>query len=355
MIKINSFSKEWILTLRSSKNKIDPGLCEKMILALGLLELLALQKFDFVFRGGTSLILLIEEPQRFSIDIDINTEISKNDLENILNHIPGTIFSRFEEHVRKGNSIPKAHYKFFFQSVVNSREDYILLDVLFHKHSYPVTVQTPIRSFWIDTEEDIVNVNTPTLESILGDKLTAFAPNTTGVPYKASKSMEIIKQLFDIGRSFDLVNDFSIVRDSFLSVVSQEISFRENSFSYEDVLIDIIETSLMISYFPNSNTGNEEKTRELLSGLKSFSTFPIVYNYRVIEMIISAAKAAYLATKILKEHNTNLQQYNKRTDVESYVFPEKYKHLGKLKRANPEAYFYWMQVFEINSDFMSNL
>ena len=46
----------------------------------------------------------------------------------------------------------------------------------------------------------------PCLEDMLGDKLTAFAPNTTGIPYfkkQDSMSMEIIKQLYDIGNLFD--------------------------------------------------------------------------------------------------------------------------------------------------------
>ena len=44
------------------------------------------------------------------------------------------------------------------------------------------------------------------LDDILGDKLTAFAPNTTGIPYEKSglsRAMEIIKQLYDIGNLFE--------------------------------------------------------------------------------------------------------------------------------------------------------
>jgi len=40
------------------------------------------------------------------------------------------------------------------------------------------------------------------MEDLLGDKLTAFAPNSTGIPYykgEDSMSMGIIKQLYDIG------------------------------------------------------------------------------------------------------------------------------------------------------------
>ena len=98
MIKPNSYSRELILSKRTKKNKIDPTLCEKMIRALGLLEQLVLNKLDFVFKGGTSLILLIDNPQRFSIDIDINSEIDKNNLELTLNKVMNSgIFKRYED------------------------------------------------------------------------------------------------------------------------------------------------------------------------------------------------------------------------------------------------------------------
>ncbi len=50
-------------------------------------------------------------------------------------------------------------------------------------------------------------VNVPGKADMLGDKLTAFAPNTTGIRhFKGDKdcSMEIIKQLFDIASLFDV-------------------------------------------------------------------------------------------------------------------------------------------------------
>ena len=65
MIKENSYKSDWITKLRNKKKKIDPILCEKMIRALGLLEQLVINNLQFVFKGGTSLILLIEKPQRF--------------------------------------------------------------------------------------------------------------------------------------------------------------------------------------------------------------------------------------------------------------------------------------------------
>ena len=113
MIKINSFSKEWIDGLRIRMKKIDPTLCEKMIRALGLLEQLVVNELDFVFKGGTSLILLLEKPQRFSIDIDINVSGSRENLIGILYKINSTgLFKYYIEKKRKERGIPKAHFTF---------------------------------------------------------------------------------------------------------------------------------------------------------------------------------------------------------------------------------------------------
>ena len=70
MIDIKSLSAEWIAEKKNKYSK-DPNLMESMIYALYLLEQLQLTGLDFIFKGGTSLILLMEEPKRFSVDIDI--------------------------------------------------------------------------------------------------------------------------------------------------------------------------------------------------------------------------------------------------------------------------------------------
>ena len=47
----------------------------------------------------------------------------------------------------------------------------------------------------------------PTLECLLGEKLTAFAPHTTGVPLGKKKELEIAKQLFDVAILSEQMND----------------------------------------------------------------------------------------------------------------------------------------------------
>ncbi len=85
---------------------------------------------------------------------------------------------------------------------------------------------------------------------MLGDKLTAFAPNTTGIPYEKnrhSKSMEIIKQLYDIGNLFDDSKNLEIIRETFKRFALAELSYRNLEQNKSIVLEDIFETALCIS------------------------------------------------------------------------------------------------------------
>lgn len=65
-------------------------------------------------------------------------------------------------------------------------------------------------------------VKIPSLEDMLGDKLTAFAPHTSGIPFfKNGKpfSMEIMKQLFDVSSIIDRINNLDIVSSTFHKLV----------------------------------------------------------------------------------------------------------------------------------------
>lgn len=73
MLSREIFTLEYIRGLQK-KYKKDPGLLERVMYAFGLLEALAQVGMDFVFKGGTSLLLLTEHPLRLSTDIDIIVE-----------------------------------------------------------------------------------------------------------------------------------------------------------------------------------------------------------------------------------------------------------------------------------------
>ena len=77
MIDKNTLTLKWINEISNKNRKVDKILIEKVIRALYLLEGLSQVNLNFVFKGGTALILLMDEPRRLSIDIDIIIEEHK--------------------------------------------------------------------------------------------------------------------------------------------------------------------------------------------------------------------------------------------------------------------------------------
>lgn len=58
---------------------------------------------NFIFKGGTSLVLLLDEIKRFSVDVDIITEEDKEIVETVLNKIIENqdLFKRVKENIRE--------------------------------------------------------------------------------------------------------------------------------------------------------------------------------------------------------------------------------------------------------------
>ena len=71
-----------------------------------------------------------------------------------------------------------------------------------------------------------VYVNIPNANCILADKLTAFAPYTTGIPYNIDKKMKIIKQLYDTAKLVEYIDDFSEVKSNYINIANNEIRYR---------------------------------------------------------------------------------------------------------------------------------
>ncbi len=105
--------------------------------AFGLLEALARVGMPFIFKGGTCLMLLMDNPRRLSTDIDIVVEPG-TDLDDYLEKASVIFpFQKVEEQKRVGkDDIEKRHLKFTYDSPINNKQFYILLDVLFEANYY---------------------------------------------------------------------------------------------------------------------------------------------------------------------------------------------------------------------------
>lgn len=340
-----SHNNEWIQEKRRIFNNADPLLVEKVIKALTLLDSLCEQDFDFIFKGGTSLLLLLPKPLRFSIDIDIIVENKPGDIEKTLQAIiDQTIFTRFEEDKRQPSNIPKAHYKFFYDSALKGQGvQYILLDILYGEHPYPKLVTKPVASPLIEVEDAPNQVRLPDINGILGDKLTAFAPHTIGISVEVGKELEIIKQLFDIDKLFDAEDDLEVVREAFNSVAQLEIGFRGKKLSSEDVLADSFHASRVIALRGKLDPPLFE---QLQAGINQIGSY-VVERFKIDEAITSSAKVAYL-TQLLQTDSDIIERFDRSIDLNEWIIADsEYNKLNKIKKTSPEGFFYWIKAIEL--------
>ena len=363
MIKDQCFTREWLDSFKNQKehSSIQIGILERMIYALHLLERLKNKGLTFTFKGGTSLVLLLEEGTRFSIDIDIVCNTARGTVEKILNEIiEDSKFTAWEldGHRSYKEGIPKAHYKFLFGSVVNPKvPGGILLDILIEESIYPEFTESSIETKWIDTENK-TTVQTPSIDAITGDKLTAFAPNTIGIPYfkgDRDSSTEISKQLYDLSRLFENVSNMEVVAESFQLHAEQEIGFRKSTnkeyeITVEDVLNDTFETCLTITRRQkNPSTQTTAKFKLLEKAIRSFGAGYLMQgHFRIENAMAASARVALLIAKILKNDMSSIDYYEGHDITELIIEHSDYAYLNRLKRQPDKSiFYYWHQALTL--------
>lgn len=344
MILDETFTADWIKTIaRQFTKPVDLKLLEKVIRALSLLEQLRLQGLSFVFKGGTSLVLHFNQPRRLSIDIDIVMPQQNNALPALFDAIVATgQFTRWsDDSARKSHEhIPVGHYKFYYDSVIDAQAGFgpepILLDILYAEPDYEVLIEKPLTHPWLQTAAPCPMVQLPDINCLLGDKLTAFAPNTTGILYSKKRPLEVVKQLFDVALLFDHMTDIASVRPTFERLARQEIGFRGLSISPGDVLDDVFSTALLIA----RRDTKQAQFVFLQDGIKRLNNF-IVTDFRLEDAIVAGAKAAYLS-RLLQSDMAVVQRYQRADQVvELQITDPAYNRLNKLKKTSAEAFYYW--------------
>ena len=350
MIHPDSRSLTWIQEVADRYKFKELQLIEKTIRAFSLLEALVRSGCPFVFKGGTSLMLHLNSSKRLSIDIDIICHPG-TDIEKYLGMYAeeygfGNI--QLVERVSR-TDVPKKHAKFFYQVsfFAGRKEEKILLDVLFEEIHYNKVVTLPIESPLLKTDGEPIMVNLPSYQDLLGDKLTAFAPHTTGIPFfKGEKncSMEINKQLYDIASLFDLTKDLTITAETFKKFAVVELAYRNlPTDDIQQVLDDIFNTSLSMTI---QGTGDSEEYKLLIDGMKRVKGFIHSEKYGLESVIINASKAAYLS-KIIEKGSTEVNHFdpdNTLDLIDTEIVAPLPTKLNRLKKTNIEAFYYWSEV-----------
>jgi len=353
MITPATFTAAWLTHLRNRYRKIDPSIAEKMLFALGLVERLGQEQLPFVFKGGTCLVLLLGAVRRFSVDVDIVTTATPAELQAVLATLcQRAPFLRFEYDERRStkDAIPRGHYYVYFEPALTLQRPapYIALDVLHETHRYPQLRQVPVQSDFLQLAGEPQLVTVPSIEAIAGDKLTAFAPRTTGIRYGQDKALEIIKQLFDVGMLFDQVAQVDVVAQSYFATVEQELHYRElTQLTPASVLHDTIQTALLVAQLQlNRPPSDTAAAQEIGAGIRAFSNFLLTDKFREEHAVVSAAKAAYLAARLLVADFTALPRYPTLSLPPVSITDQRLNYLHKLRSA-PAALFYWQQTISL--------
>lgn len=343
MLARENFTEEHIRQLQHS-SKRDPILIERTVYAFGLLEAISRVGMPFIFKGGTCLMLLLENPQRLSTDIDIIVEPGTDVEEYIEKAAKIFPFVRYEEQRRIGkNNIEKRHFKFTYDSPVNGKELYILLDVLYEENHYERIVEREIRNELLMVEPEFLKVKVPSIECILGDKLTAFAPHTTGIPLGVGKDMEVMKQLYDVSTLVDEMDIFEEVKKTYQKVVQSEIAYRGIEATPKECIKDTFEAAFCIA---SRGKYIGEEYPLYVAGIRDLRGHIYAENYSPEIAVGRAAKVAYIAICLWAD-----ESFERVADYTEYI-NEKFTQpelmaVKYLRKVNPEAYAYMIKADRI--------
>ncbi len=304
MILKECFNDDFIES-KAGTNIEKKKIYEKVVHAFYLLEKLANLKLDFVFKGGTSLMLLLSEFNRFSVDIDIlMLKNYAHNISEVILKLKDDIFVEVEEDFRKPSEIIKKHYKLYFKSIYAKDDNlsYVLLDIVFDNLDYSDISLFSIASHYVTTTDPLLKVKIPSIDEMIGDKLTAFAPKTIGILYKQrspfiSKNIEIVKQLYDVSKLMSRMTSLDIVKKTYYKVAEVQRRNRLLEISNEECLYDSINAcKLIISQ--GTFGGTKEEYSQLMKGYEGFKDF-VINKFEYAEFIRCAALVYILCIKIL--------------------------------------------------------
>lgn len=343
MLSKEIFTLEYIRVLQKRYKK-DPGLLERVMYAFGLLEALAQVGMKFIFKGGTSLLLLTEHPLRLSTDIDIIVEPGTDVEKFVMEAAKIFPFKYHEKQVREGkNKIEKAHYKFIYDSPIRKKDFYILLDIVFMENPYTTLTGREIRNDILLTSGEPSRIVMPSADCILGDKLTAFAPHTTGIPLGVKKELEIMKQLYDVSTLSGIFTNQQELWETYDKVVAEEIAFRDIAEDRDSVLRDTIRTAACI--IGRGSTDPEEYPM-YVEGANALDSHILQGKYNGEMAAINACRVMYLAACVLKR-----KPFGKIENPEGYMGENmagsRYRKLSYIKKHKLEAYGYLVEAVRL--------
>ncbi len=344
MLLSENYTANHIIQLHD-KTGADPSLLERTVFAFGLLEAIHRVGMPFIFKGGTSLLLLLNKPRRLSTDIDIIVSHAV-DVEEYIEKA-GKIFPFTDvvEHRRNASSgIEKRHFRFLFVSPRTGKEINILLDIVFEDNPYQKIVKRPLRNELLVSSGEDLYITLPDKNCILADKLTAFAPHTTGIPFGVDKELEIIKQMFDCWTLLEEMDDYRTVVEVYEKVSRIEAGYRGIAVSPSDCLLDTIKSCICIL---GRGSIRPEEYINYSDGITAIQGHVFTGKINGEQARLYASKIMYLASSILTGQSEfdSISRPDEYEDVKLNIAG--FKKVRGLRNTDPVAYAHMIKSFQM--------
>lgn len=356
MLTGRCFTREWIVEQSRRINARDPRLVETCIYAFELVGRLAASGLDFVFKGGTSLLLHIQPPRRLSIDVDIVTPASLPEIQRVLGEVCRPPFGGFTYQDRRDRENPPTrHFQIPYDSPTQGKPWPLQLDVLLGDVTYPVVETRPIVLDMLDIETP-QTVRVPSIDCLLGDKLTAFAPETIGVLYNPQprapggeapdpKPIRVLKQLFDVGELFSIAQDLSTVAQAYDRLHAVQNAARGGTHPRERCLDDTLDAAYWISQAELRKQEHNDKTEFLRQGIKALDSHVLGPPFNIGSAKVSAARAALLAALLRTGRPVTplsaLRTIPAPDELATRLIEGRFDRLNALRKTSLEAFHYW--------------
>ena len=345
MIKKETFTKENIDRI-VLKYKVDYEVAARAVFALGLVEALSKVGTEFVFKGGSSLMLLFDAPKRLSTDVDILVSPDydiKFYLDKAAQIFP---FKGIDESVRKTNKkISKKHFRITYSSTNSDKDFSVLVDVLFADNHYKKTLSVPVNNDLLLCDGEDYFVNVPSPESLLGDKLTAFAPHTIGInfyneDYSNDKRLEVIKQFYDVSCLFDISKDYVAVKETYEKIAEDEIGYRELENTPMYCLMDSFNSALCIL---SLGKFGKEDYQNYTSGFKKIVGHILGKRLNPNNAYLDAAKIMFLSACL----NKGVDPFNCRIQEQELLEDKPYNQINFVRKIDKLAFNYVATALKI--------
>lgn len=288
-------------------------LIEKCLLALELAGRLRMEGLNFIFKGGTSLLLHFELPKRLSIDVDILCLDERKKLIEVLDRIKSQPpFTDWKHQAHRDREAPPTHhFKVYYvsQAEPGSGQN-IQIDLIEAEAAHSKIIERPVRVSFAESVE-AVSVPVPTPSSQLGDKLATLAPSTIGYPYQPltrsgkldePRPIKVAKHFFDVGELATITDSLEETIDTYKKTYAQQVRYRGVDYSLDDCLNDTQDVAYWttIPRVPKQPE-NKVKYEFMRDSIKNLKTHLMGESFDIKDERNAAGRAALVAELVRRE------------------------------------------------------